>query len=127
MLTRNRLWALGPPCLLLEHTYLYYTHTFFFFLVSMEYYTHTCTIHYTSYIKALIYILLLMKYNIMYSVFLTWKQSHYYDLSLSNLVSLGVTPLLSFSSSQQSPQPLTIEPLTSFSHCPWVLDLQHCH
>ena len=68
-----------------------------------------------------------MKYNIMYSVFLTWKQSHYYDLSLSNLVSLGVTPLLSFSSSQQSPQPLTIEPLTSLNHCPWVLDLQHCH
>ena len=51
LLTCNRLWALGPP------VYLYYT--------------HTCTTHYAYYINALLYILLLMKYSTISSVFLT--------------------------------------------------------
>ena len=57
LLTCNGLWALGPPCLLVEHTYLYYK--------------LTCTTHSASYIKALMYILLLEKYNNIYSLFLT--------------------------------------------------------
>ena len=40
------------------------------------YSTLTCTAHSASYIKALMYILLLEKYNTIHSVFLTWYQSH---------------------------------------------------
>ena len=36
----------------------------------------TCTTHSVSYIKALIYILLLEKYNKIHWIFLTWYQSH---------------------------------------------------
>ena len=44
---------------------------------------------------------------------------------LSSLVFIGVTPFsTSLSPSQQSPQPITIEPPTSSSRCLWVPNLQ---
>ena len=48
--------------ILVLHTYLYYT--------------CTCTTHSTSYIKAVMYILLHVKYNTIHSISLTWYQSH---------------------------------------------------
>ena len=36
------------------------------------YSTHTCTVHFTFYMKELMYILLLVKYNTIHSIFLTW-------------------------------------------------------
>ena len=44
---------------------------------------------------------------------------------LSSLVFIGVTSFLtSLLPTQQSLQPIAVEPLTSSSHCLWVLDMQ---
>ena len=85
MLTCNRLWALGLPYLLVYHTY--------------SYYTHTCTTHFASYIKTLMYILLRVKYNTIHLVFLTWYQSHCSKLFLC----LAVWSLLVFFTASTSP------------------------
>ena len=79
------------------------------------YSTHTCTTQFTSYIKELMYILLLVKYNTIHSVFLTWYQSHCSDLFLVVLSLFGVTPnsqLLPLSQLQCSHSPLNLRRLS---------------
>ena len=70
--------------ILVLHTYLYYT--------------CTCTTHSTSYIKAVMYILLHVKYNTIHSISLTWYQSHCSKLFLC----LAVLSLLVFSTASNS-------------------------
>ena len=94
----------------IAHLYLYYTllvpHTY------ASYIRHWCIFFHWE-----------IQYN--FPVFLTWYQSHCSDLFLSSLVFIGVTPFsTSLPPSQQSLQPLAVEPLTSSSCCLRVLDLQ---
>ena len=56
------------------------------------YSTHTCTAHFTFYMKELMYILLLVKYNTIHSIFLTRYQSYCSDIFLAVLSLFGVTP-----------------------------------
>ena len=99
------MWALGPPCLLVQHTYLYYT-------LCLLYKRHSCIFYYLrNTIQS-------SSISNMISEPLLWP-------FLSSLVFIGVTPFsTSLPPSQQSPQPLAIEPLTSSSHCLRVPDLQ---
>ena len=79
MLKCNRLWALGPPCLLVLYTYLYYT----FCLLC----------------KGTIVYFITWEIQYIHSVFLTWYQSHCSNLFLR----FTVLSLLVFSATSTSP------------------------
>ena len=105
-----------PNCFnCIAHLYLCYT------LLVLHF---TCTAHLCLLYKALMYFLSL------------WNTIQFFSISnmvskpllwpfLSSLVFISVTPFsTSLSPSQQPSQPFTVEPSTSSSHRPWVLDLQ---
>ena len=99
MLMYIMLWALGPVTLLVPHTYV-------------SYIRHWCIFsHYEIQYKS-------SSISNMVSELLLW-------LFLSSLVFISVTPFsISLLLSQQPPQPFAVEPPTSSSRRPWVLDLQ---
>ena len=101
----------GPNCFTcIAYLYLYYTflipHTYAFYI------RHWCIFFHWE-----------IQYNL--PLFLTWYQSHCFDLFLGSLVFIGVTSFsTSLPPSQQSPQPFADEPPPSSSRCLKVPDLQ---
>ena len=88
-------------------------------------YTFTCTTHICLLYKGTHVYSLIIKYNITnFSISNIVSEPLLWPF-LSSLVFIGVTPFsTSLLLSQQSPQPLAVEPPTSSSRCLWVSDLQ---